>query len=546
MAEQKISVLYVDDETSLLDLGKLFLERMGSISVDTSPSAQKALEMIVSGDYDVIVSDYMMPGMDGIEFLIEVRKTDERIPFIIFTGRGREEIVIQAINNGADFYLQKGGDPKAQYFELTSKIVQAVERRRAEAELLRKHDELSAAYEQLAGQGEELQSQLIMLQEQEVELRRINDQITGIADTIPGVVFQFYAKNTGETGLSYVSSRVYEILGVEGDLSNFFTRFTAGIHPDDRDGFLSSVENAVKIGSKWQFEGRFKRPDGRLIFLKGMSAPVRVQDGLLFSGVILDVTSEQEAKECLASEKMFSQLLLDASPAFVVAIGFDGKTIMMNQLLLDTLGYTADEVMGKDYLDTFVPERDRAELAGVFSSIIQKNIITSSENRIISKSGVEYLVEWHGRPVPGSSGIRDFFVGVGIDITHRREEEERLRRSEERYRSLIETTGTGYVALDEEGKVLDANDEYVRLTGRSSIKEILGKPVTDWTAPDDLARNAEEVRRCFESGSVRGLRIDYIHPDGSLCPVEINASVFRSEEGTVILTLCRKILNQPA
>jgi PAS domain S-box-containing protein len=71
----------------------------------------------------------MMPGMDGIAFLKEVRRRYGDIPFILFTGRGREEVVIEAINNGADFYLQKGGNPTAQFAELSHKIRIAVEGR---------------------------------------------------------------------------------------------------------------------------------------------------------------------------------------------------------------------------------------------------------------------------------------------------------------------------------------------------------------------------------------------------------------------------------
>ncbi|MEI7650343.1 MAG: response regulator, partial [Methanomicrobiales archaeon] len=88
-----IRLLYVDDEPSLLDIGKLFLEESGNFSVTTVESATAALALLNTEPFDVIVSDYQMPGMDGIRFLIEVRKEFGHIPFILFTGRGREEIV---------------------------------------------------------------------------------------------------------------------------------------------------------------------------------------------------------------------------------------------------------------------------------------------------------------------------------------------------------------------------------------------------------------------------------------------------------------------
>jgi len=130
-----ISLLYVDDEPALLELGKLFLEKSGQFHVDTETSAQEALMILKSTSYDAVVSDYQMPDMDGIAFLKVIRAEFPDLPFIIFTGKGREEVAIEAFENGADFYLQKGGTPTPQFLELGHKINAAVRRRRAERAL---------------------------------------------------------------------------------------------------------------------------------------------------------------------------------------------------------------------------------------------------------------------------------------------------------------------------------------------------------------------------------------------------------------------------
>ena len=122
-------ILYVDDEPDLLDIGKLFLEESGDFTVTTALSAPEGIRLLEQEKFDAIISDYQMPDMDGIQFLVEVRSRFGPIPFILFTGRGREEIVIQAINSGADFYIQKGGEPGAQFAELSHKVRMAVERR---------------------------------------------------------------------------------------------------------------------------------------------------------------------------------------------------------------------------------------------------------------------------------------------------------------------------------------------------------------------------------------------------------------------------------
>ena len=132
-----ITVLYADDEPVMLETLRLFLERDPEFRVVPVSSAKAALELLETTGCDAIISDYEMPEIDGIQFLKIVRKRYPRLPFIIFTGKGREEIVIESLNNGADYYVRKGGDPKAQFAELGSKIKHAVELRESQARVAR-------------------------------------------------------------------------------------------------------------------------------------------------------------------------------------------------------------------------------------------------------------------------------------------------------------------------------------------------------------------------------------------------------------------------
>jgi len=143
-----IMVLCVDDEPALLEICQIFLEKTGGFSVSPALSGKDALALLDSRHFDVIVADYQMSGMDGIELLKQVRERDAAIPFILFTGKGREEVVIEAINNGADFYLQKGGDPRVQFVELQHKILQAVRRRTAEIQVKESEEWLRSFIEQ--------------------------------------------------------------------------------------------------------------------------------------------------------------------------------------------------------------------------------------------------------------------------------------------------------------------------------------------------------------------------------------------------------------
>jgi signal transduction histidine kinase len=144
--EDDVRILCVDDEPELLKIAKLFLERDEVFDVDTLLSATAALGLLNTKRYDAIVADYAMPEMDGIEFLKALKAQGNTTPVIIFTGRGREEVVIEALNNGADFYLQKGGDPVAQFTELSKKIHYAVSRKRAEDALRESNKKLSILF----------------------------------------------------------------------------------------------------------------------------------------------------------------------------------------------------------------------------------------------------------------------------------------------------------------------------------------------------------------------------------------------------------------
>jgi len=126
-------------------------------------------------------------------------------------------------------------------------------------------------------------------------------------------------------------------------------------------------------------------------------------------------------------------------------------------------------------------------------------------------------------------------------VLEKRHVEEALRASEKTYRTLVETTNTGYLMLDLTGTVIDANEEYLRLTGYAALEEIIDRSVVEWTAPDDIERNAEEIEKCIRLGQLRNVEIDYMDLSGKITPVEINANLVKTELGLHILCLCRDI-----
>jgi two-component system, cell cycle sensor histidine kinase and response regulator CckA len=129
----------------------------------------------------------------------------------------------------------------------------------------------------------------------------------------------------------------------------------------------------------------------------------------------------------------------------------------------------------------------------------------------------------------------------------RRDEVGRVRLRDElastvdRYRVLVETTGTGYVILDEQGRVVDANPEYVRLSGHERLPEIVGRSVVEWTAPEEKAKNEAAVARCLENGLIRNFETAYVDKLGKQTFIEVNASVVGKDGARQILSLCRDV-----
>ncbi|MDD1766210.1 MAG: response regulator, partial [Methanomassiliicoccales archaeon] len=203
-----MDILYVDDETSLLEIAKLFLEKDGDFNVYVVDSASLAREVLELRKFDAIVSDYLMPEINGIEFLRSLRKSGDRTPFILFTGKGREEVAIEALNSGADYYLSKGGDPISQFAELRNMIIQSVSLKQAENAL-------------------------------QQNMMRYRLLIENVSDVVALV--------SAEGRIQYLSPSVKKVLGYDPeDLVG--TDFIGLVHPDDLEATLEGFQRFMVGG----------------------------------------------------------------------------------------------------------------------------------------------------------------------------------------------------------------------------------------------------------------------------------------------------------
>jgi PAS domain S-box-containing protein len=356
------SILYVDDEPAFLDIAGPYLKRSGDLQVDTSSSAKQALKMLHAKKYDAIISDYQMPAMNGIELLKRLRKSGDSIPFIIFTGRSREEIVIQALNEGADFYLQKGADAKPQFVELEHKVKQAIERRRTEQ----------------------------ALRESEIRFREL-------ARLLPQIVFECDV----DLNLTFVNEPAFRLMGyTPADLYSGINVLDA-IDPSQHHRLKENMYRLVRGEPVTHQEYTMVRRDGSTFPSLIYASPIFKENrNAGFRGVVVDIGPTRQKDDY---RKILVQLL-DNAPEAISVHDFDGNFLYVNQKAIDIHGYSREEYLSLNLHSLDAP--GTREKIAERMRILEEKGETSFEVEHIRKDGsvVPLLVkakyaDWGGKKV---------------------------------------------------------------------------------------------------------------------------------------------------
>ncbi len=301
-----IALLLVDDEPALLEVARLFLERSGDITVTPAESPEDAFALLKENPFDVIVSDFEMPGMNGIELLKTIRLAGNSIPFIIFTGKGREQIVIEALNQGADFYLQKGGDPRSQFAELSHKVKRAVAQRKSELALRQSEER----FRLLAENGTDMIS----------------------CHTLDGTY-------------RYASPACEHLLGYQPEELVGHAAFVF-IHPDDIPKVRRSAEVILASAPPSLITYRIRRKDGEFCWIE---STYRLVD-LPGHGQEIQVSSRDiSARKIAEDQAWFQAELLDHIGQAVVVIDSEGTIVSWNRGAEELYGWKADEVRGEKH-----------------------------------------------------------------------------------------------------------------------------------------------------------------------------------------------------
>ena len=375
--DKPIRVLHVDDDVGFLGVAKECLEAEGLLRVDTALSAEEGLEKLGCVDYDVVVSDFQMSGLDGLEFLRELRRLGRDVPFILFTCKGKADIAVEALNSGVYRYVGKEGDAEATYGELRHSICEAVRGWRAER----------------------------LLREAEGRLRLITENMQDMLLLADADLVCTYASDSHRWILGYdpcemVGKRVYDF-----------------VHPDDVGRAVEAVGRAFADGSGGRMVVRVRCADGGYRVCEGFGKVLKGEDG----GVVGAVFSSRDVTESVrVSERAgFQSRLLDSLGQAVVAVDVEGKVTYWNRAAERLYGWSEAEVLGRSMVDLVVVESRRAEAREVFERVWGGDV-WSGEFLVRRSDGEVFPAILTGSPIFGEDGGVVGAVGVSTDISEQK------------------------------------------------------------------------------------------------------------------------------
>jgi len=394
MEASSIKVLLIDDEPELLNVSKQFLELDRSIFVDTSLSATDALKLIGRREYDVIVSDYQMPMKDGIQLLKEIRSVGNKIPFIIFTGKGREEVAIAALNAGADFYLQKGGHPTSQFAELSNMIKQAYSKREGERAL---------------GISEERYRSLFENSSDAVILTAIDFDTILFANPSACALFQATEDELRKDGLK-------ELIVNEKD-------WEIEHHKLSQIGIVRR-------------EFTFKRKDGTTFNGETTSGLLNGSFGIArISMIIRDITERKLADHTIHESEVRFRTYIDNAPEGIFVVDSLGNYQDANKTACSILKYSREELLKLNIADISAGSRSVNPLSG-FNQLKEKGSI-GMEIVLLRKDGVCVPMLLNAVELPDKR-----YLAFCSDITDRKRVEAALQVTESRFDQLAEQSNT--------------------------------------------------------------------------------------------------------
>jgi PAS domain S-box-containing protein len=383
-----------------------------------------------------------MPGKDGLQFLKELRQSGNTTPFIMFTGKGREEVAIQALNLGANQYVNKTDEPGAVYCELAHSVQQAVQRTRAEKQLA----------------------------ESELKYRSIFDN---------SEVAMFRTRLDGSEVLDFNQ----KFLSILGRTNEEVQGKPLVIHWADPLELQEMVRIIQAEGLVKDFECKILTKQGEVRTCR-TSIKLYPEKGIL-EGSIIDITAEKASEEARARFKNIADIAGD----WIWEVDSDGRYTYSNPSVERVLGYLPEEVLGRHFYDFYPPE----ELEKLKNFDVKIFARKERFTTFVHKDGHLVLVETRGVPVVTPDGKILGYRGSDRDVTEAKQAQKALKESEEKFKQLFTQNPEATCYLDADLHILDVNPRFCELF-RYSLEEIKAKSI-NVIVPEDKMDDARILRK---------------------------------------------------
>lgn len=496
-----ISVLYIDDQEDLLNLGKIFLEKSGEIRTDICSSPEKVLEHLNNHPYDAIISDFDMPVIDGLTLLKQVRSSGHATPFIIFTGKGREEIVIEALNNGADFYLQKGGEPRSQFTELIHKIKLSVEKQKAEREIKKQIHVIKRI--------SELSTMLMNIPHNLMDtvIEEALEEIGGMCHSDRCYLIQW--DNESKSFFSITHNWCREGVSVTKDFFQHqdITSFSWIFERVIKDNCLQidSVSNSLHEDSdlfsllqQFSIQSLLLVPLNVGEVITGVLGLDAVNDETnwteeeintlrIFGQAIISAISRRRYEQDLIESEVRYRTVIEQQSEFITRYRPDGTHILVNDAYCKYFNISRETIIGSKFIPK-IPKEDRIKLDHYFSQLTPDHPDGTIEHRVIFPDGSIRWQQWTDHAVFNNHRECIEYQSVGRDITDRKVAEINLTTSEKLYRTVFESTGTAMMIIDEDTTIISANREMERISGVSRSEIENNMSWKSFVSPDDCEK----------------------------------------------------------
>ena len=239
------------------------------------------------------------------------------------------------------------------------------------------------------------------------------------------------------------------------------------------------------------------------------------------------VSGSRSGKKIFQDSEYKAQKYLSIARVLFVALNTKGNITLINECGLETLGYQKEELFGKNWFKTCLPKQFRKNVSAVYHQLMAGDIepVEYYENPILRKDGTQRIIAWHNAILKDSNGTIIGSLSSGNDITEQKQTEKELRKSEEKYRNILETIEDSYLEVDLEGNFKYFNLSFCKILGCTK-EELSGKNYFEFL--DD--KNAEIVFKIFHDvyrtgRPVIGSAWEFIRKDGAIRHSEASISL---------------------